>query len=83
MVFTVHVLKQQLQLRKVCSRWVLHLLTGEQNQNKVEYAEQLLEKHCDQRSKGLNEARRGSTYFNQIRRGTIKNGLGKTRGTTS
>jgi hypothetical protein len=40
-VFTKHVLKQQLKLRKVCTRWVSHLLAGEQKQNTVDCVQQL------------------------------------------
>ena len=41
-VYTI--LKQQLRLRNVYAIWILHLLTGEQKQNRLDYAEQLFGK---------------------------------------
>ena len=64
------------------TRWVSHLLTGEQKQNAVDCVKQSLDKyeHCDQ--KRLKEIVTGDEtwiyFFNQIWRGTIKHGSGNT-----
>ncbi|XP_062578762.1 histone-lysine N-methyltransferase SETMAR-like [Saccostrea cucullata] len=49
------ILKHRLMLKKVCARWVPHILTDEQKRVRVEICRQLLEKyeHCDFRR--LNE----------------------------
>ena len=47
------ILREQLGLRKICSRWVPHLLTDEQKQSRVRLASQIMEKYdtckCDPR----------------------------------
>ena len=45
------ILHEQLGLRKICTRWVPHLLTDEQKQNRVRLASQGIEKYdkCDPR----------------------------------
>ena len=43
------ILRERLGLRKICTRWVLHLLTDEQKQSQVGLASQVIEKYdkCD------------------------------------
>ena len=43
------ILREQLGLRKICARWVPHLLTEEQKQSRVRFASQVIEKYdkCD------------------------------------
>ena len=43
------ILRERLGLRKICTRWVPHLLTDEQKQSQVRLASQVIEKHdkCD------------------------------------
>ena len=43
------ILREQLGLRKICARWVPHLLTDEQKQSRVRLASQVTEKYdkCD------------------------------------
>ena len=43
------ILRERLGLRKICARWVLHLLTDEQKQSRVRLAVQVIEKYdkCD------------------------------------
>ena len=43
------ILSEQLGLRKICARWVPHLLTDEQKQSRVRLASQVIEKYdkCD------------------------------------
>ena len=43
------ILRQRLGLRKICARWVPHLLTHEQKQSRVRLASQVIEKYdkCD------------------------------------
>ena len=45
------ILHEQLGLRKICTRWVPHLLTDEQKQSRVRLASQVIEKYdkCDLR----------------------------------
>ena len=45
------ILREQLGLRKICARWVPHLLTDEQKQSRVRLASQVIEKYdkCDPR----------------------------------
>ena len=45
------ILRERLGLRKICSRWVPHLLTDEQKQSWVRLASQVIEKYdkCDPR----------------------------------
>ena len=45
------ILREQLGLRKICARWVPHLLTDEQKQSRVRFALQVIEKYdkCDPR----------------------------------
>ena len=45
------ILREQLGLRKICARWVPHLLTNEQEQSRVRLASQVIEKYdkCDLR----------------------------------
>ncbi len=45
------ILKEHLQMRKLCARWVPHILTEEQKEERVEVAEYLLQKYegCDER----------------------------------
>ena len=45
------VLRERLGLRKICARWVPHLLTDEQKQSRVRLASQVIEKYdkCDPR----------------------------------
>ena len=45
------ILRERLGLRKICMRWVPHLLTDEQKQSRVRLASQVKEKYdkCDQR----------------------------------
>ena len=45
------ILRERLGLRKICARWVPHLLTDEQKQNWVRLASQFIEKYdkCDPR----------------------------------
>ena len=45
------ILREQLRLRKICARWVSHLLTDEQKQSQVRLASQVIEKYdkCDPR----------------------------------
>ena len=45
------ILCERLGLRKICARWVPHLLTDEQKQNRVRLASQVIEKYdkCDPR----------------------------------
>ena len=45
------ILREQLGLRKICTRWVPHLLTDEQKQSRVRLASQVIEKYdkCDPR----------------------------------
>ena len=46
------ILRERLGLRKICTRWVPHLLTDEQKQSRVRLASQVIEKYdkCDPRS---------------------------------
>ena len=46
------ILRERLGLRKICTRWVPHLLTDEQKQSQVRLALQVIEKYdkCDPRS---------------------------------
>ena len=39
------ILRERLGLRKICARWVLHLLTDEQKQSRVRLASQVIEKY--------------------------------------
>ena len=39
------ILREQLGLRKICARWVPHLLTDEQKQSRVRLASQVIEKY--------------------------------------
>ena len=39
------ILREGLGLRKICSRWVPHLLTDEQKQSRVRLASQVIEKY--------------------------------------
>ena len=43
------ILRERLGLRKICTRWVPHLLTDEQKQSRVRFALQVIEKYdkCD------------------------------------
>ena len=43
------ILRERLGLRKICARWVPHLLTDEQKQSRVTLASQVIEKYdkCD------------------------------------
>ena len=43
------ILRQRLGLRKICARWVPHMLTHEQKQSRVRLASQVIEKYdkCD------------------------------------
>ena len=43
------ILRERLELRKICARWVPHLLTDEQKQSRVRLASQVIEKYdkCD------------------------------------
>ena len=43
------ILRERLGLRKICARWVPHLLTDEQKQSRVRLASQVIEKYdkCD------------------------------------
>ena len=43
------ILRERLGLRKICARWVPHLLTDEQKQSRVRLASQIIEKYdkCD------------------------------------
>ena len=45
------ILRERLGLRKICARWVPHLLTDEQKQSRVRLASQVIEKYdkCDPR----------------------------------
>ena len=45
------ILRERLGLRKICARWVPHLLTDEQKQSRVRLASQVIEKYdkCDSR----------------------------------
>ena len=45
------ILRERLGLRKICVRWVPHLLTDEQKQSRVRLASQVIEKYdkCDSR----------------------------------
>ena len=45
------ILRERLGLRKICARWVPHLLTDEQKQSQVRLASQVIEKYdkCDPR----------------------------------
>ena len=45
------ILRERLELRKICVRWVPHLLTDEQKQSRVRRASQVIEKYdkCDPR----------------------------------
>ena len=45
------ILRERLGLRKICVRWVPHLLTDEQKQSRVRLASQVIEKYdkCDPR----------------------------------
>ena len=45
------ILRERLGLRKICTRWVPHLLTDEQKQSRVRLASQVIEKYdkCDPR----------------------------------
>ena len=45
------ILRERLGLHKICARWLPHLLTDEQKQNRVRLASQVIEKHdkCDPR----------------------------------
>ena len=45
------ILCERLGLRKICTRWVPHLLTDEQKQSRVRLASQVIEKYdnCDPR----------------------------------
>ena len=45
------ILREQLGLRKICARWVPHLLSDEQKQSRVRLASQVIEKYdkCDSR----------------------------------
>ena len=45
------ILRERLGLRKICARWVPHLLTDEQKQSRVRRASQVIEKYdkCDPR----------------------------------
>ena len=45
------ILRERLRLRKICARWVPHLLTDEQKQSRVRLASQVIEKYdkCDPR----------------------------------
>ena len=45
------ILRERLRLRKICVRWVPHLLTDEQKQSRVRLALQVIEKYdkCDPR----------------------------------
>ena len=38
------ILRERLGLRKICARWVPHLLTGKQKQSRVRLASQVIEK---------------------------------------
>ena len=48
------ILRERLGLRKICARWVPHLLTDEQKQSRVRLASQVIEKYdkCDPRRLG-------------------------------
>jgi histone-lysine N-methyltransferase SETMAR len=37
------ILRKQLGLRKICTRWVPHLLTDEQKQSRIRHASQVIE----------------------------------------
>ena len=45
------ILRERLGLRKICARWVPHLLTHEQKQSQVRLASEVIEKYgkCDPR----------------------------------
>ena len=47
----LRILREQLRHRKICTRWVPHLLTDEQRQSRVRLASQVIEKYdkCDPR----------------------------------
>ena len=70
------ILRERLGLRKICTRWVPHLLTDEQKQSRVRLASQVIEKYdkCDPRR--LEEiVTGGSVIFNPILRLKIRFGF--------
>ena len=71
------ILRERLGLRKICTRWVPHLLTDEQKQSRVRLALQVIEKYdkCDPRH--LEEIVTGdeTCIFNPILRLKIRFGF--------
>lgn len=63
-----HILKDVLKLRKVCARWIPHLLTEEQKGERVRIASLLLSKYRNNEQKRLNEIVTGDetwVYFHE------------------
>ena len=73
------ILHQRLGLRKICARWVPHLLTDEQKQSRVRLASQVIEKYdkCDPRhlEEIVTGDETGSIIFNPILRLKIRFGF--------
>jgi len=49
------ILKEKLKLRKVCARWIPHLLTNEQKRQRVKIASELLSRFKDKEERRLRE----------------------------